>query len=66
MHTAHYLAMAPQLMLSQAVISYKWTAWARRLLYAEFAAYLLWLLCFQAFTLLFQVGPCLKMLVNSL
>ncbi|KAK9804624.1 hypothetical protein WJX73_000016 [Symbiochloris irregularis] len=38
----------------RAVIMFKWNAWAKRLLYAEFAAYLIWLICFQAFTLLFQ------------
>ena len=40
----------------QAVIDFKWSTWAKRLLYAEFAAYLLWLICFQAFTILFQAN----------
>ncbi|KAI8473618.1 MAG: hypothetical protein J3K34DRAFT_518899 [Monoraphidium minutum] len=38
----------------QAVIHYKWTAWARRFLLYELAAYCCWLLAFTAFTLLFQ------------
>ena len=40
----------------QAVIEFKWHRFARRLLLAELACFLVWLASFFAFTILFQVG----------
>ena len=40
----------------QAVIEFKWHRFARRLLLAELAFFLVWLASFFAFTILFQVG----------
>ena len=39
----------------QAVVNFKWNAWARYYLYCELACYLVWLLGFQVFTIIFQV-----------
>lgn len=44
----------------KAVITYKWGVW-RRMLHAELACYLVWVLAFQAFVLIFQARrppPC--------
>ena len=41
----------------QATITFKWKAWARRLLFVELGFYLMWLLAFQGFVLLFQASP---------
>ncbi len=44
----------------KAVITYKWGVW-RRVLHAELACYLVWVLAFQAFVLIFQARrrpPC--------
>lgn len=48
----------------KAVIMWKWNTWAKRFLLIELACYLLWLLSFNAFTLLFQVSehPRLKVM----
>ena len=42
--------------MAQATITYKWNAWAKRYLFAEGGVYLTWLIAFQIFVLLFQVG----------
>ena len=42
----------------QAVVNFKWNAWARYYLYCELACYLVWLLGFQVFTIIFQVLLC--------
>ena len=41
----------------EAVLDFKWRSWARNMLWAELAAYLLWLGAFQVFVLLFQARP---------
>ena len=41
----------------QATITFKWKAWARKLLFVELGFYLTWLLAFQGFVLLFQASP---------
>ena len=41
----------------QAVLMYKWEAWAARFLQYEFILYLCWLICYTAFIILFQVMP---------
>ena len=43
-------------MIAQATITFKWNAWAKRYLIAEGVVYLTWLIGFQIFVLLFQVG----------
>lgn len=40
----------------EAVITYKWNAFGRRLLLLELAVYLAWLMSFTGFTWLIQVG----------
>lgn len=42
----------------QAVVNFKWNAWACYYLYCELACYLVWLLGFQVFTIIFQVLLC--------
>ena len=39
----------------QAVLMYKWEAWAARFLQYEFILYLCWLVSYTAFIILFQV-----------
>lgn len=39
----------------QAVLMYKWEAWAARFLQYEFVLYLCWLISYTAFIILFQV-----------
>mmetsp|Transcript_6515 Transcript_6515/g.18757 ORF Transcript_6515/g.18757 Transcript_6515/m.18757 type:complete len:521 (-) Transcript_6515:416-1978(-) len=41
----------------EAVIQWKWTTWARRVLLWEFAIYTLWVMGFQAFVIFFQDEP---------
>ncbi len=41
----------------QAVIYWKWNAFARRMLFVELVFFLLWLGAFNAFTTAFQVQP---------
>lgn len=40
----------------QAIITYKWTHYARKWLFVQLALYFAWLLCFYGFIIAFQVG----------
>ena len=48
---------SPHCLLLQAVITFKWNTFARRLLLVELAFFMLWLVGFNTFTILFQVRP---------